>query len=141
LPRPPSLLREPGHERLVYLGALLRFAVGPPLARIGVGQALGLGALQRRFLDEQALAFIALARPAPFEDDGAERGVLARAAREGGVARREERQVVEIRAREAERAAWLADQADERTATQVFVAFLALSFPVSELPPEVPSSC
>ena len=64
---------EPRHIAFVkFLAALsCSFALG--FAAIVVGEALGLGLFKRLLLDEEALAFIALAGTAAvFQDDGRE---------------------------------------------------------------------
>jgi hypothetical protein len=46
--------------------------------RLRIGQALGFGALERLFLDQQSLAFVSPASAAPLQYDGCERRVAGR---------------------------------------------------------------
>jgi len=55
-------LREPRHEFGIELGPPFRLPRAAPGACLRVVQALGLGALERVFLDEQSLALVPLAR-------------------------------------------------------------------------------
>lgn len=106
-------LREPRHEFGIELGPPFRLPLAAPGACLRVVQALGLGALERVFLDEQSLALVPLARATPFQHHGGQRRVLTRAARQRSIARRQKQEVIEIRTREAERAP---DRLPERSA-------------------------
>src|SRR5207249_4585765 len=90
--------REELPDRRRELGLELHVLVRPPLlrpesgpaARLLVGEAVGLGLLERRLLDEDPLPFVALSGPAEADDDRRERAGPLRAAGEGGVAGRQE---------------------------------------------------
>lgn len=62
---PPSELRHIAQIQLVTAGHLTNSST---LAGVGIGQALGFGPGDRRFLDQQALPLVALAHPTPFQD-------------------------------------------------------------------------
>jgi hypothetical protein len=93
----PDAFGEPRHELGVLFGAAFRFTVSPFCPCLGIVQALGFGALQRLFLNQQSLTFVSLARAAPFQHDRRERRVLASTACERCIAGRQEPEVIEIR--------------------------------------------
>jgi hypothetical protein len=71
------------------------------LSRCGVCRAFLRRSCERIILDEEALAFVALTRSAPLEDDCREPGALSGTTSEGNVARGEEDEVFEVGARKA----------------------------------------
>lgn len=85
-----------GGEGFVVLGIAFAAALGAALAQFGIGQAFFFGAIERGFFDESALAVVVLAPAVPFEDDAAEIGILTGAPGQGGIAAREEGQMIEI---------------------------------------------
>lgn len=90
--------------RVVLIGgplALLGALAGPGSGR-GIGEALSLRPLERRLLDQEALALVAPARPAEPDDDRAQGRVRAGAPGQGRIAAGEEDEVIEIRAGEAQ---------------------------------------
>ena len=60
--------------------------------------------MQRVLFDQQALSLVAFPGTAPLQDDGGESGELAGPAGDRGVARRQEHQVIEVGAAQAESA-------------------------------------
>src|SRR5262249_45496485 len=112
---------EPRHEPSIQVGAPFRHAFAAPRPRLCVVQALGLGALKGLFLDKQSLALIPLPRAAPFQHDGGKVGVLSGSSRERRVARRQEREMVEIRTGET-KGATIAGKDDHGAPTEIFSA-------------------
>ena len=98
-----DLRREIALELHVLAGAPLLFSLAPARAKVLVGQALGLGLLERLLLDEHSLTLVASARAAEADDDRGETAVLACATCERGIARPEEHEVVHVRAGKAVR--------------------------------------
>jgi len=92
---------------LVQFGATLGGSLADALARLGVGQTFALGLLQRRLLDQHALALVASARAAEPDHDRIERRVLSGASRERCIPAGQEHEVVEVGAGEAERPLFL----------------------------------
>lgn len=119
-----NTLRKLRHEGCIELGSPCRRTVAPPGPRFGITEAFGFRAVQRRFLNQETLPLIPLARAAPLEHHGCQRGVLARAPREGGVAGGQKHQVVEIGTGEAEGAA-LSGEEDPRPRPKVLAALVA----------------
>jgi hypothetical protein len=119
-----NAFREPAHERRIDLGAPFRLPVAAPRSHFRIAQALGFGAVDRVIFDQQPLAFVPLPRGAPLQHDRGQRGVAAGTPRERGVAGRQEPEVIQIRAGEAQRAA-LAGENDHRPPSEVFTAFIA----------------
>jgi hypothetical protein len=120
----PDALGEPRHEFGVLFGAAFRFAVAVPCPCLGIVQALGFGALERLLLDQESLTFVPLARAAPLQDDGRERGVLAGTACQGGIAGRKKAEVIKIRAGQTE-GPTIAREEDPRPPAEIFAAFIA----------------
>ncbi len=116
-------LREPRHEFGIELGPPFRLTLAAPGACLRVVQALGLGALERVFLDEQSLALVPLARATPFQHHGGHRRVLTCAARQRSITRRQKQKVIEIRTREAERVP-IARPKDQRPRAEIFATFV-----------------
>ena len=117
------------HEFRVQFGAPIGLPLAAPSPCLGIVQALGFGTLKRRFLDEQSLSLVPLARAAPFQHHGRKCGVLAGAPSERRVAGREEREMVEIAAREAQRAA-IACEKDPRSPPKILATVVATRLPV-----------
>lgn len=101
---PPNARGESRHELGVQLGASFLLALAAPRSRLRIVQAFGFGPLQRLCLDQQALALVPLPRAAPFQDDGGECRVFSGPPCERRIAARQEREVVQVRAGETERA-------------------------------------
>jgi hypothetical protein len=116
-------LHEPCHELGVDLSTAFRLALSASGPRLSVIQALGLGALERLFLDEQSLPLVSFACATPFQHHGDQRGVLARASRERRIARRQKHEVIEIGTGEAERSP-IARQEDQRPGAEIFATFV-----------------
>lgn len=91
---------------------------------LGVGAALLLRSLEGFFLNEDALALVALSGPGPLHDHGPQAGVLAGAARQCSIAPRQVHEVVEIRALEA--LGPVLDRTDPGAAAQLLTAEVAL---------------
>ncbi len=73
-----------------------------PLTDLGVGDTLRLRLLDGGLFDQEALALVPLARTTPSDNHRAQPGVLAGSSGQRGIPRREEHQVVEVGAAEAE---------------------------------------
>jgi hypothetical protein len=121
--------REPRHERSVQFGAPFRLALATPGPRLRVVQALGFGTLEGLFFDQQSLAFVPLACAAPLQHDGGERGLFLSPPRECRIARREEREMVEIRAAETKRAT-AAGKNNRGAPAEIFATVVAARLPV-----------
>src|SRR5581483_6961574 len=89
---------ERGDELAVLRLAARCSLLAPPLPQRRVAERLLFRAPDRLGLGEDALPLIPLARPRPLEDDGAQPGILARAAGDGHVAAGEIFQVAQVRA-------------------------------------------
>src|SRR5437667_501138 len=114
---------ESGHVFGIDRSASLGRALSGELAGAGVGETLPFGAGERFLPDQNALPFIPIAGLAEADDDGAQRRVAPGAARESSVAAREEYEMVEIGASEAQGSARL--EAEETALAQVFSAAAA----------------
>ena len=57
-------------QNLILFIAIYLGPIAPDLALVGIGRALCLGLLQRRFFDQHSLALIALASPAEANHHG-----------------------------------------------------------------------
>src|SRR5262249_3591946 len=113
--------------RRIQLGTALRLAVSPPGANVGIGQAVGFGALQGHELDEQPHPLVPPPRGGPLEHDCRERRVTPGSSSERRVPGRQEDQVVEIRAAKAERPAFTGE-ADPGVPAQLRLALAAGRF-------------
>jgi hypothetical protein len=103
-------------EHQVLVGAALPVAFTATGARVLVGQALHLGLLQGRLLNQDPLALVALARAAEPDDHRHQTACLPGAPAQGGVAGRQEDKVVQVRASHAEWPAILHEQQRARAA-------------------------
>jgi hypothetical protein len=81
--------------------AALGVASLPASARLRVGQRFLLRPVDGFRLRQDALSFVALARPRPLHNDRFEFGITARPARDRGIAGRQELQVVQVGADQA----------------------------------------
>src|SRR5262249_2195744 len=66
-------------------------------------QRFALRPIERTFLNQHPLALVPPPRPAELDDDRIERGVLSGSPRERGISARQEDEMVEVGAGEAER--------------------------------------
>ena len=103
-----------------------------PLA--GIGLALPLGFFQGFVFDQHPLPLVLLARLAPLQHDRRKDGVLAGTTGQGGIARRQEHEMIQIRARQAQGLGILGRlgvglERDPRVAAQICAAFVAGGFP------------
>jgi hypothetical protein len=87
-----------GHQQRVV------FAFAAACPRVGILEASPFRFLGRRFVDQHASALVAFADPDEAHDEGGQAAGLPRPARERGVAGRQEDEVVEIGAGQAQRA-------------------------------------
>ncbi len=108
---------------LVQFFSPLCLARSPPLAKVFVRQAFRFGLGQPRFLDQQSLPLVAPAGATEFQYHGRQSGMFLGAPREGGIARGQKGQVVEIGARETKRAV-LAVQNNPGVASQFFATLV-----------------
>ena len=90
------------HVFSVEFDAPLRLPLSTTFARVAIGQTFVFGALQPLLLDQHTLPLVAAAGAAPLEDDGRQRRVLSRSARQRGIAGRQEVKVVEVGAGQAQ---------------------------------------
>jgi hypothetical protein len=114
---------EASHELLIQLCTTLGLTLAPPGAGFPIRQALRLCAFEGGWLHQQALALIALPRPAPFEHDGRERGESMCASRDRRVSRGEEDEMVQVGTRQAQGVS-LASKADPRLPAQRLLALV-----------------
>lgn len=98
------MLREFDVELRVLRCVPYRAAFARTFPRVSVGKALLLRAQQRVYLDQDSLPFVSLAGAAEANDDGPEYGISGRTPCEGGVSRRDEDEVSQVRAHHVERA-------------------------------------
>jgi hypothetical protein len=82
----------------------------PPHSGVLVGEALLLCLFERCFFDQEALPLVPLARPAPPDHHGRKGAGFLRPTGERGVAGRQEYQVIQVGASEAERPPIVHDQ-------------------------------
>jgi hypothetical protein len=123
--QPDDLLRHPGLERDIFVGP--PFLVPRAAARPGrlVREAFPFRLLKGWFLDQDALPLVSFPGPAPPDDDRRQAARLLGPPGERGVAGREELQVVQVGAGQAQRARAVHDQ-------QVAVAVAAARDPVPD---------
>lgn len=93
--------------------------------------------LKRLFFDEQTLALVALPGAAPFQHDRGERRVLTGPPCERRIAGRQEREMIEIRATETQRAT-VAGKNNHRVLAESVAAVVAARLPVRHEDPQVP---
>jgi hypothetical protein len=83
--------------------------------------------LERRRLYQKSLALVSSSAPAEAHHDAAKRAVLTGAARQGRIAARQENQVAQIRAVQAQGSAVL--QRQKAPSVQLYLALTALGVP------------
>ena len=105
------------------------FAFLPAQSDLRIGEALFLGAPQRVLLHEESLPLVAFARAAPFQYNRSKRGVPARAACQCRLAGGEEDEMIQVGARQAQRAAFPGER-DPRVHPQLLTTLVAHGFPM-----------
>jgi hypothetical protein len=120
----PNSFGKPSDVPVIQLRPVLGGARAPRLPCGGIRRALLLRLLEGVLLDQQPLALISLACPTPFQNHRGEPRVLAGAARQGGVTRREEYEVVQVGAGEAQGPS-LIHERDPGAMPEIFAALVA----------------
>lgn len=112
-----NLLCKSLHIFAVEFDAPLRLPLSTTFARVTISQTFVFGALQSLLLDQNTLPLVAAAGAAPLENNGRQPRVLSCAARQRGIAGRQEVKVVEVGAGQAQCVA-VAGKSDPRPTAQ-----------------------
>jgi hypothetical protein len=125
--KPAYLCRKLFYVLLVERLSAFCFSLSPAEARFTVCQAFHFSLFKGLGFDQQALAFITFARPAPAQHDGCQGGVFPCPPGERSIAGGEEEKVVQVGAGQAERA-YIFNQPDPGLAADLLATIAAGDF-------------